>query len=526
MHAGRLIFRHALLSVSFVLLYLALNRPEVIFISHLGFTAWYPATGLVLALMLGVSPWYGLLVGSDVLAAASLYHQPLRSLGASVGATGFAICYATAAYVLRGPLRIDLNLRRRQDVVRYVFVTMVAAAASTAIGVTSLAADKAIPWSEFWPSASGWFFGDGIGLLGVAPFLLIHVFPWIRAQLSATADEGQADNERPPGNNIRRDLAALAEAAGQAVALGGVLWIIFGPRWGTRELFYLTFVPVIWMAMRQGSRRVVTGLLALNFGIVMAMHLFPPTPSQLSKVGLLMLVVSGVGLIVGSAVTERHRIGLELQEQTVYLNSLIENSPLGLVVLDRQGRVELANAAFEKLFLYGQTELAGSSLDRMFVPDDGSAESVPLAPQVLAGKTVHTTVRRRRRDGKVIDLEVFAVPLAINGQVRGAYKIYRDISEQLRASEAERRHAEQLGQLVKELQLRTDQMTLLNEMGDLLECCGTTTEACTVVAQSVQKLLPEALCGTLYLFKSSRNLVEAAVRWGNAARRCELPIWR
>ena len=31
----------------------------------------------------------------------------------------------------------------------------------------------------------------------------------------------------------------------------------------------------------------------------------------------------------------------------------------------------------------------------------------------------------------------------------------------------------------------------------------------------MQKLLPEALSGTLYLFRSSRNLVEAAVRWGD-----------
>ena len=58
----RQIFRHALVSISFVLLYLLLNRPEVIFISRIGFVAWYPATGLVMALLLGVSPWYALLV--------------------------------------------------------------------------------------------------------------------------------------------------------------------------------------------------------------------------------------------------------------------------------------------------------------------------------------------------------------------------------------------------------------------------------------------------------------------------------
>jgi hypothetical protein len=102
----------------------------------------------------------------------------------------------------------------------------------------------------------------------------------------------------------------------------------------------------------------------------------------------------------------------------------------------------------------------------------------------------------------------------VNGQVRGAYTIYKDISEQIKASEAERKNAELLSQLVTELQLRTNQMTLLNEMGDLLECCGTIKEACAVVSQSVRKLLPEAVSGTLYLFRSSRNLVEAAVQWG------------
>ena len=514
--AGRLIVRHVLLSLSFILLYLVLNRPEVIFISQLGYTAWFPATGLVLGLVLGISPWYVFLVGfSDALAGALIYHQSLRSFGETVGAVGVAVCYATAAYVLRGPLRIDLGLRRRQDVVRYVFVTMAVAAGATAIGVACLAADKAIPWSEFWPSASGWFFGDGIGLLGVAPFLLIHVFPWVRAQLSPKVAEDHRENERSRGTTIRLDLGAIAEAVGQAAAIVTVLWVMFGPRLGHRELLYLGFVPIIWIAMRHGIRRVVTALLALNFGIVVAMHLFAPNPSVIAKVGLFMLVVSAVGLIVGSAVSERHRMARELQEQTIYLNSLIENSPLGIVVVDRRGRVELTNPAFEKLFLYDQRDLAGSDLGCLLSPEDDPAESIQLIPQVPAGQALHTTVRRQRRDGKILDLEVHAVPVVVDGRVRGAYTIYRDISEQIKASEVERKHAELLRQLVTELQLRTSQLTLLNEMGDLLECCETIKEAFDVVSQSVRKLLPEAISGTLYMFRSSRNLVEAAAQWGN-----------
>jgi diguanylate cyclase (GGDEF)-like protein/PAS domain S-box-containing protein len=204
-----------------------------------------------------------------------------------------------------------------------------------------------------------------------------------------------------------------------------------------------------------------------------------------------------------------------LQEQTIHLNSLIDNSPFGIVVLDQEGRVESTNAAFDELFRFAHGELAGRDLAPIFAPDEACSGSTLSIEKVIAGETLHTTARRLRKDGQILDLEVHAVPLVVAGRVRGSYMIYKDVSEQIRASAAERQHAEVLNQLVAELQLRTQQMTLLSEMGDLLECCGTTQEACAVVAQSVQKLLPEALSGTLYLFRSSRNLVEAAVRWGD-----------
>ncbi len=65
----QLFLRHAVLSVCLVPIYLLLYRPDVIFLTRLGFGAWYSATGLVLALMLGISPWYVFLVCvSDSLA--------------------------------------------------------------------------------------------------------------------------------------------------------------------------------------------------------------------------------------------------------------------------------------------------------------------------------------------------------------------------------------------------------------------------------------------------------------------------
>jgi hypothetical protein len=130
-------------------------------------------------------------------------------------------------------------------------------------------------------------FGDGIGLLGVAPFLLIHVFPWVRAQLSPNVAEDHREDERPSGTTVRLDFGAIGEAFGQGASIVVALWVMFGRRLGSRELLYLGFVPIIWIAMRQGIRRVVSALLALNFGIVVAMHLFQPMPNVIGKVGVL-----------------------------------------------------------------------------------------------------------------------------------------------------------------------------------------------------------------------------------------------
>jgi len=318
MFRPRVAIRHVLLSVTFVLLYLLLNRPEIIVISRLGAVIWYPATGLMLALLLGISPWYACLgVVSGALAGVLIYGQPLTTFSETLGAMGMAGLYGAAAYVLRGPLQIDLGLHRRQDVVRYVSVTTAAAVASTGVGVVCLVADHAIRRDEFWPSASLWFLGDEIGLLGVAPFLLIYVFPWVRQQLAGGSSEHPG--KRTAARIQTGSFWPLVEWGIQICALLLSVWIMFGAPFLHFRAFFLAFVPIIWIAMRQGIRRVVTGLLALNFGIVVALHFSPPTPDLFPEYGLFMFVISATGLIVGSAVTERHRLAVDLLERTAEL---------------------------------------------------------------------------------------------------------------------------------------------------------------------------------------------------------------
>jgi signal transduction histidine kinase/CheY-like chemotaxis protein len=214
-------------------------------------------------------------------------------------------------------------MRHRRDVARHVTVTTLVAFGATLIGSLCLAADHAITWSDYWHSALSWFLGDEVGLLGVAPFLLIHVFPFLRKRFLSAPDVESA-HESVSRAAFNRWVAL--ESAAQVIALMVVLRVIFGPNFGPSSPLYLSFIPIIWIAMRQGIRGVAVGLLALNFGIVVASRPDLLTPGLVVKIGFLMFAVSATGLIVGAAVTERHRIALELQDRSAEL--LSSNSEL------------------------------------------------------------------------------------------------------------------------------------------------------------------------------------------------------
>jgi diguanylate cyclase (GGDEF)-like protein/PAS domain S-box-containing protein len=515
--AGRsaIVGLHAVFAVALISVYLFLNRPEIILISNLGFTAWYPAVGLVFAVLLGISLRYlPVLILGDILSSAIIYHQSPYSWSVVPSAIFGTSIYAAAGYILNNKVRIDRTLSQLSDVLRYLAVTMTAAIFASLVGVACLAADGSIKRDQFWDAAIRWYIGDAVGLLSVAPFLLIYVFPWIRRNLSEQSGEDRL--EKAFSNpTLRVGIAGVLEAAGQLISILLFLWIAFGP-WAPKQYFYLAFVPIIWIAMRHGIERAVIGLLALNFGIVVALRFFPASPQILTEIGFLMLVVSAIGLIVGAAVTERRRVSEELNERTTFLNSLVENSPFGIIVQDISGTVQLCNDAFANLYGYRRSEVVGQTLEDLIVPMESRGAARALTAKVNAGQQVHQTLSRKRKDASLIDVDIHAIPMAQGGQVRAAYVIHNDISLQVSAANAAAEHARSLSKLINELQVRTDEMTALNELGSLLQSSATMEEVFAVVGSSSKKLFVASHSGALYLFKSSRNLLELSASWGMA----------
>ncbi len=133
-------------------------------------------------------------------------------------------------------------------------------------------------------------------------------------------------------------------------------------------------------------------------------------------------------------ITATKRAEQELKDHATYMDALISNIPLGIVIKDQDQRVRFCNSAFEQMFLFKQDEIQGQNLDEVIAPHDRQ-EAALLSQAVQAGGTIHTTARRRRKDGTFVEVELYGVKVYSGETFVGAFAIYQDITERKKSEE-------------------------------------------------------------------------------------------
>ncbi len=145
------------------------------------------------------------------------------------------------------------------------------------------------------------------------------------------------------------------------------------------------------------------------------------------------------GLVgIGRDITEQKRTELEIIREKQYFESLVSNSPVAIVVLDNNGNIMSSNPAFEQLFGYASNEIFGANLDSHITTNETREEASRYSRQVMT-EMVHAISKRRRKDDSLVDVEIFGVPVFVEGKKIAALALYHDISELVRA----RREAEE-----------------------------------------------------------------------------------
>jgi len=140
-------------------------------------------------------------------------------------------------------------------------------------------------------------------------------------------------------------------------------------------------------------------------------------------------------------VSERCQAQRILAERTIFLNSLIETSPLAIAVINSSGKLQMCNPAFESLFEYTREEAIGCPIEELLgsANDDSAGR---LAKEVEEGKQVHIITQRKRSNGSPVDVELYKVRLIVEDQAIGILAIYQDITERIRVEQELRRAKE------------------------------------------------------------------------------------
>ncbi|HEX2090006.1 MAG TPA: PAS domain S-box protein [Actinomycetota bacterium] len=120
----------------------------------------------------------------------------------------------------------------------------------------------------------------------------------------------------------------------------------------------------------------------------------------------------------------------EIQRQKRYYETLIEVSPIAVVLISNEGTITSWSPAAERLFGYTAEEAIGKDIDDVVANDpEIREEGRALLAQALAGAELHAVTRRTRKDGTLVDVELLASPVFIGGERVGFYTLYHDISE-------------------------------------------------------------------------------------------------
>ncbi|MEM7349730.1 MAG: PAS domain S-box protein [Acidobacteriota bacterium] len=190
---------------------------------------------------------------------------------------------------------------------------------------------------------------------------------------------------------------------------------------------------------RRGSALGSGGFLAFAALMLPVLHL------ALARFGLLASEARAAQewLVLGSAIVlgalmlaERAQLQQQSLEQNAHLASLIESTPLPIVLLDPSHRALTCNPAFESLFVYSRDEIIGRNIDDLITSEQSEQQAREITRRVLDGESTFSVSRRSRSDGRSVDVRIYGIPLKADGRLIGVFAIYQDLTERLRAERA------------------------------------------------------------------------------------------
>jgi two-component system, cell cycle sensor histidine kinase and response regulator CckA len=399
----------------------------------IGTISWFPLTGLAIIAVYS-NGWLAM----PILFCASVFGSALagtlfvspQTVLSEAGVT--VVCCTIGGLVLRRMSRGGSPTLRVRDLGRMLGVIAVT---SILIGsfVYLIRYNHQSPETvDTWLLCGQIVIGHVLGAISIAPFLLIHVVPFLMTREDSAAlgsIEWFLTARATQPSRI-----TLAERYLQITAAAVLPWFLLTYGFARpHSTFYLSLVLTLWIATRQGVRGVVAAVMLSNIATLWSLRNLVVSGSTSLQSQIMILGAALVGLSVGCLVSEIAVASSKLEHQTVVLNALQNHSPLATVVHDANGKILLTNTAFAELFGYQPSETVGRHVDEILSAPEGE-EASQFTQQVLVELISKQTVRLRR-DRTPVTVEMMGIPFLVKSKLVGGIGLYRDITKQKKLEE-------------------------------------------------------------------------------------------
>lgn len=268
-----------------------------------------PAASLVLLLTRGL--WFApLLFVAALLSSVYVHGDPHSALGTIASSAVLAAGYAALAEGLR-KAGFKLGRAGLRDVVSLMTLGPAGAlvTASLACGALVLAGD--MPRERFVTAVAHFWVGDALGIIVVMPAVSAVLF----------------------GRHRIADLLREQRPLDVALFAGGLtlaLWSMFGlPRTDDHQFFYLLFLPVIWVSVRNGFPGAALAILVTQVSLLAVTERVNTPATDFIGLQLLMFTLAGTGLLLGASVTELRLAEERAKAQQAELGRMARNTAAG-----------------------------------------------------------------------------------------------------------------------------------------------------------------------------------------------------
>ena len=296
-HAAAWTPRELLIACVFLVLYLLLDWIDILQAgSSPGITAWNPQIGLAVALLILLGARFiPVFASAVVLAQIFLQHEPVPLVYLLFKSVGLIFVYGLGARLLVRRLHSQARIRSLTDLIWMIVIFTLAPLVIGSVYFGALANAGLTQWSAVPGTLARFWIADVLGILATLPVLLYLATPSGRRQLISA---------------LRR-----WETLIQLTCTLALLVFIFDlSDQGPVRYFFVMFLPLVWIATRQGLLGAGLALFAVMFGLIALVQLETAGGSNLFELQARVLGLGITALVLGVVVDERRRVQQRLQQ--------------------------------------------------------------------------------------------------------------------------------------------------------------------------------------------------------------------